>query len=172
LSLLREANAANEIRVSRIGTQEIKSRVSPQPEEQFLRASLKRFFQPSKGMIFLADAGVKYRMAIRIARILFPLRPMLFQIRPPVPLSTKTLVRTTKTREALRGSFFVFTVKNSSLLCISIVLEMSPFRSYAVVTNHRAKPLPRSISKMFRPPSMAMSYFRPVNSGTAARSAK
>src|SRR5882757_10450392 len=114
--LCREANAVNEICVSRIGAHGIKSRFSSESKDQFLRADLICLSQPGKRLKVFADARIKHGTVIGITRIRLPLRQLLFEIHTPILFRTKSIVRSAKSREALSGSFFAFTVKNSSFL--------------------------------------------------------
>jgi hypothetical protein len=97
LSLCGEPDAVHEICVSRIGTQAIKRRFSPEPEDYFLRADLIGLFQPVERIKILADASIKHGMAMGIAWIRLPEGLLLLKIHTPIPLGTKSLVRATKT---------------------------------------------------------------------------
>ena len=72
LSLCGEPDAVHKICVSRIGTQAIKRRLSPEPEDYFLRADLIGRFQPVEGIQILAEASIKHGMVIGIAWIRLP----------------------------------------------------------------------------------------------------
>ena len=81
-----EPDAVHEICVSRIGTQAIKRRFSPESEDYFLRAGWIGLFQPVESIKIFADASLKHGMVIGIAWIRLPEGLLLLKIHTPIPL--------------------------------------------------------------------------------------